>query len=467
MSVAGLGADTEVVLLLCGRFGGEQKEPHKPLSATEYGELARSLKERELRPADMLTEAAKGELSELTHAKLDRTRIDFLLGRGTALALAVERWQRAGLWVISRADSAYPQRYRQLFRHAAPPLLFGAGEQALLGRGGLAIVGARKATDEALQFTARVAERCAREGLAVVSGGARGVDSVAMKAATDEGGVTLGVLACDLLKSSMSRSNRSAIQAGLLVLVSPFSPEAGFNAGNAMSRNRLIYALADYALVVDSTRESGGTWAGATENMRHCWVPLYVRVPDEGGGNAALLANGAKAFTFDPASSGALSRFLETSAVQSTHDAESHRSDQVGCSEVASGATDLHESGIATYQEADVIAKVSTVQPVEVAPVSIQPTVPTDEPSAEELLSPVFEPLDMYPVFLVRIQAVLKEGAKTEAEVAQTLGLDDRQAKVWLKQATEQRRLKRKMVLCKEVGTKKAHYELNPQAALC
>jgi predicted Rossmann fold nucleotide-binding protein DprA/Smf involved in DNA uptake len=467
MSVAGLGADTEVVLLLCGRFGGESKEPHAPLSATEYGELARWLKERELRPADMLTEAVKEKFGELVHAKLGGVRIEFLLGRGAALALSVERWQRAGLWVISRADAFYPQRYRQLFRHSAPPLLFGAGEQALLERGGLAIVGARKASDEALRFTAQVATHCAHDGFAVVSGGARGVDSAAMQAAVDAGGTALGVLACDLLKSSMSRSNRSAIQAGRLVLVSPFSPEAGFNAGNAMARNRLIYALADYALVVDSTRDSGGTWAGATENMRHGWVPLYVRVPDEGGGNSALLANGARNFSFDPTSSDELSLFLETGLPQSTQDAESSRSDQAQFIEVAAGTPDCHEPETAACQRTDVIAEVSTVQLVEEASVSLQPNVPTAEHSAEEILAPVFEPLDMYPVFLARIEVLLKVGMKTEVEVAQALGLDDRQAKAWLKQATEQRRLKKKMVLCKEVGKKKAHYELNPQAALC
>ena len=467
MSVAGLGADTEVVLLLCGRFGGEQKEPHKPLTATEYGEFARWLKERELRPADMLTEAPKGELNELAHAKLERTRINFLLGRGTALALAVERWQRAGLWVISRADSAYPQRYRQLFRHAAPPLLFGAGEQALLGRGGLAIVGARKANDEALRFTARVAERCAREGLAVVSGGARGVDSVAMKAATDEGGVTLGVLACDLLKSSMNRANRSAIEAGRLALVSPFSPEAGFNAGNAMARNRFIYALAHYALVIDSTRDSGGTWAGATENMRHGWVPLYVRVPDEGRGNTALLANGAREFDFDLLSDDSLLRFLESGEAQGEKDTQGLPLNQTDFVAEDLLASDLHESAVTTYQGVRSEVEVSSEPPATEVFASIEQKASTEKLRAEETEAQAAEVLDMYPVFLSRIDALMESGMRTENEVAQALGLDAKQAKVWLRQATEQGRLTRKMMLSPADGKKRTHYALNPQTALC
>lgn len=467
MRETGLGADTEVVLLLCGRLGGERKEPYAPLSATEYGALARWLNERQLRPSDMLTEGGQAQFGDLVQARLERARVEFLLGRGTGLALSVERWQRAGLWVISRADAAYPQRYRQHFRHASPPLLFGAGDSTLLARGGLAIVGSRKAGEGAVNFTADVGTRCAREGVAVVSGGARGIDSVAMQAALDAGGYAVGVLACDLLKSSMSRANRSAIQGGRLVLVSPFSPEAGFNAGNAMARNRLIYGLADYALVVDSTRNSGGTWAGATENMRHAWVPLYVRVPDEGGGNAVLLDSGAMEFRFDPSSGDGLLRYLESAAVQGAQDAGSLGSAPVESAQADYVSPDLHEPGGASYEAAVVNAQAGTAQFVPEAPPFAQPTAPVNEPSAVEPPAPADLALDIYPVFLSRIEALMRGGMKTEEEVAQALGLDARQAKIWLKQATEQGRLTRKLVTSQEDGKKKAHYALNPQAALC
>lgn len=443
MMEAGLSADTEVVLLLCGRFGGERKELHAPLSPTEYGELARWLKSRELRPADMLTEAARTAFGELIQARLDRARIEFLLSRGTALALALERWQRAGLWVVSRGDAAYPQRYRQAFKHGAPPLLFGVGEQSLLERGGLAVVGARQASEDALSFTAQVGICCARDGVVVVSGGARGVDSAAMQAATEAGGLALGVLACDLLKSSMSRSNRSAIQAGRLGLISPFSPEAGFNAGNAMARNRLIYALADWALVVDSTRDAGGTWAGATENLRHGWVPLFVRVPDEGGGNAALLANGARVFDFDPKIDEGLLKFLGSGAVVLAQDDGIVKTGLVEPANVAPVVAALHEQVATSAPESAVDAGGSPAQFVDDAPTPAAPSAHYEEPPADSAASPAAEVLDMYPVFISRVQALVQGGMKTEGEVARALGLDSKQAKVWLKQATEQGRLKK------------------------
>ncbi len=63
MSKKDLSADTEVVLLLCGRFGGEKQEAYPPLASREYGELAKWLKALALRPADLLTGAGRVALS--------------------------------------------------------------------------------------------------------------------------------------------------------------------------------------------------------------------------------------------------------------------------------------------------------------------------------------------------------------------------------------------------------------------
>jgi predicted Rossmann fold nucleotide-binding protein DprA/Smf involved in DNA uptake len=80
-----------------------------------------------------------------------------------------------------------------------------------------------------------------------------------------------------------------------LALVSPFNPEAGFNVGNAMARNKYIYCLADAGVVVTTAKESGGTWSGAVENLKHSWVPLWAKEDsDPESGNAALAGRGAR-----------------------------------------------------------------------------------------------------------------------------------------------------------------------------
>lgn len=313
MSVQGVSADGEAVLLLCGRFGGERQEAFEPLSVRDYAAFAAWLNQRGMRPADLLSAAGRAPLDGVREIELERPRLDFLLGRGTAMALALERWSRAGLWVVSRGDAAYPKALKRRLKHAAPPLLYGAGWQDLLDVGGLAIVGSRDASDAALDVTRRIAAACAGEGLVVVSGGARGVDSAAMQGAVEAGGHAVGVLASDLLKASVGRSNRAGLQEGRLALVSPFPPEAAFLAGHAMARNQYLYALADRALVIDAALGSGGTWAGAQENLKERWVPLHVRMPGEGAGNAALVAQGGVPFEFVPGGGEALRDYLDRS----------------------------------------------------------------------------------------------------------------------------------------------------------
>ena len=64
-----------------------------------------------------------------------------------------------------------------------------------------------------------------------------------------------------------------------------------------MGRNKIIYALSDWSLVVDATPNKGGTWAGATENLKHQWVPLFIRNGlDAPAGNSKLLSLGGIAF---------------------------------------------------------------------------------------------------------------------------------------------------------------------------
>ncbi len=456
MSKEDLSADTEVVLLLCGRFGGEKQEAYPPLAPREYGELAKWLKALALRPSDLLTDAGRVALSSVQEARLERKRVEFLLGRGTAMALALERWARGGLWVISRADvGSFPQRLKDRLKNAAPPLLYGAGDKALLEKGGLAIIGSRDASESALSFTRGIAARCANEGLAVVSGGARGVDAAAMQGATEAGGYCIGVLANDLLKTSVNRQNRIGLQEGRLVLVSPFYPEAGFNAGNAMGRNRYIYTLADQALVIDSALRSGGTWEGAVENLKHGWVPLYVRTPGEGAGNAALVAEGALPFTLTPDSTDTLIGLFSAQAVsQPLSDGEIADAQQ---SLLAPGAGALAEA--APSESPPVSAQEELPPQPRPAELAVHSTAATDllagsfvedpsrttgpaideQPTAEQPVPVVSSgfALDMYADFSAKLAPLLRGGALSEEEISTLLCIEKSQAKAWLKRASD------------------------------
>ncbi len=98
-----------------------------------------------------------------------------------------------------------------------------------------------------------------------------------------------------LERGALARDNREPLMDHKLVLISPYDPAAGFNVGHAMQRNKVIYALADAALVVISDFEKGGTWAGAIEQLEKLhFVPVFVRDgANAGKGNSALLRHGA------------------------------------------------------------------------------------------------------------------------------------------------------------------------------
>lgn len=289
-----MSEDAKAILLLCGHLGGETSAD--PLNQREYNLVVKWLLKKSLRPADLFVCEHVPDLAR--EAGLEETRLATLLKRGVKLGFAVERWTQSGIWVVCRSDPDYPARCKTHLKEKAPPILFGAGERSLLRGGGLAIVGSRDVDSAGETFARDVAVRCAREGMPVVSGGARGVDQVAMSAALEAGGVVVGVLADTLLRRSVSRDARGALAEGRLLLVCPCDPEAGFNVGNAMGRNKLIYAMADYGLVVSADYKKGGTWEGAQEELKRApGRPLFVRsgenVPK---GNLDLIKMGGRAF---------------------------------------------------------------------------------------------------------------------------------------------------------------------------
>ena len=286
-----LTEDAKAVILLCGVFGKDCSE--KPLSLKEYSSLVRWLIEVQMRPGDLLQKEPIAEASK--GSGIDNQRLESLLSRGVQLGFAVEEWQRNGIWIISRSDTDYPARYKKHLKDKAPPLLFGVGDRSLLKGGGLGIVGSRNVDQDGEAFTRQVAELCAHNRMPVVSGGARGVDQISMTAALEAGGVTIGILAENLLKKSLERSARHAISDGRLLLLSPYHPNARFTVGTAMGRNKLIYAMADYGLVVSAEHKKGGTWAGAQEELkREISLPVFVRVGNNTPqGNNKLLDLGA------------------------------------------------------------------------------------------------------------------------------------------------------------------------------
>lgn len=398
-----LSPDTQAILLLCGHFGQKTDMNIKPLSFSEYAELARWLQRQHLRPADLLDPAATLRIKHFGHQTMTSGRLLALLMRGSALAIAVEAWSEKGLWIVSRSDPGYPARLKLRLKPAAPPIFYGIGQPALLQKGGLTVVGMPNLEERAFNFTQLMAKKVAQQGITIISGGARGVETETMLTALRHGGTAIGVLAGSLIQMAVSSQFREALQEGRLALICPFEPSARVSVNNAKACHQYMYALAHWVVVVKSDYPKGDTWAGAMEHLTanrvEQWgVPLLVyRDKPIAVGHQELLKQGAVAI-------------------------DDHQWEEL---------TDLR-------RQLPLLGKKQTLQVTEPEPVSYS------EPEAESIVEPALtsEPLDLFDIVWPHIEQQLVT-AKTATELAEQLNLEFKQLRVWLTRALKMGRIKR------------------------
>ena len=222
-------------------------------------------------------------------------RIAELMGRATAMAFELDRMEQSGIKTVTAFDEHYPQQWLARLAAKAPPLVHAAGALHLLDRPGLGVVGSRDVSEAGGRIAREVAQTAARRDLPLVSGGARGVDQLAMDAAHQAGGSVVGILAESLTRKLKRPDVRRAVYDGNTVLCTPYSPDAPFRAGNAMGRNKLVYAQGALTVVVASDADTGGTWSGANEALKHHYGRVAVwRGNGEGPGNELLQQRGAQ-----------------------------------------------------------------------------------------------------------------------------------------------------------------------------
>jgi DNA processing protein len=405
-----LSANTAAILMLMAPLNvGRTEQPLDLLMPAEYKKLARHLRELGRQPADLLAPDASGLIADCAPVVAE-VRLRNLLGRGLLLGQAASRWMSRSIWVMSRADPEYPLSLKKRLKEEAPPLLYGCGDRSFLDNGGLAVVGSRKADDAALCYAREVGRIAASADRTVVSGGARGIDREAMTGALEREGHVIGVLGDGLERASLQSDNRRHLQESRLVLISPYDPAAGFNVGHAMQRNKLIYALADAALVVSVEYEKGGTWNGAVDQLaKRRFGPLYVRDAGDGApGPVALRRLGARVWP-GPQTPDDLKRVFVWPLVLPES------------SEQSSAGSSLPLTIVdREVQCEDNCSKSKTEEPT-----SSQVTVPPDTP-AEVLLA------------TVRSLLIPMETPKTVDEVAADLNVTKPQAKQWLDRLVEE-----------------------------
>jgi DNA processing protein len=286
-----------------------------PLTPSEWKRLVATL-ERESLPLAELPLLSPSERLTLAmgNAALAH-RLGMLLDRLDSVRVAARDLDDRRIWVLTTADTGYPERWRAKLGAGAPPVLFGVGSPANLGKGSIGIVGSRDISPALARIADDLGAAAVHEPYVVISGGARGTDRHGMVGALEVGGSAVAIVPDHLQRDRLRRQNHDDIEDERLTMVSVVDPDAPFAVGNAMSRNRLIYALSELTIVLSTSGDGGGTWAGATANLKQRWAPLAVWVGPHGPvANRSLAEKGAHPFDEVPHSRSELSVLVTASS---------------------------------------------------------------------------------------------------------------------------------------------------------
>jgi DNA processing protein len=212
-----------------------------------------------------------------------------------SLDAEIEKLERFGVSAFTVHDAAYPARLKEI--HDPPAVLYVRGEILPADEWCVAVVGTRKATAYGRQVTEELVSDLARNRITVISGLAKGIDSIAHRSAIEAGGRTFAVFGCGLdtvYPAENTELAKRIIKQGALISEYPLG--AGPRADHFPRRNRIISGLSLGVLVAEAGEDSGAliTVRTALEQNREVFsVPGNILSPTSKGTNS-IIKDGAK-----------------------------------------------------------------------------------------------------------------------------------------------------------------------------
>lgn len=285
-----MNPNAEILFMLCSHLIAD--DSCKPFEPSEWSRLAEKLLQAGLQPKE-LPDLTDADYRDLEIESSEEQRIRQLIRRGANLTFELEKYESMGISVVTRADKQYPGMLKTRLGKSCPPLFYYAGDLSLAGKQSIGFVGSRGAEESDRAFTEQIVNTVNGLDYSVVSGGAKGVDSIAGDASLRNGYASVAYLADSMVKRIRNRETIAAIQRGKLLLLSSVRPDMGFTAATAMMRNRYIYAQSAGTVVVRADYKKGGTWTGAVDCIKHRICPVFCWNNQEYRGNRELIQLGA------------------------------------------------------------------------------------------------------------------------------------------------------------------------------
>ncbi|UCH50944.1 MAG: DNA-processing protein DprA [Chloroflexota bacterium] len=244
-----------------------------------------------------LEHAWKAPAAELKKAGLDSKTADNVVNLRLKISpdAEMDNMEQYKVKALTCDSSAYPQRLKEIYDY--PPVLYVRGTLLPEDECCLAVVGTRRATVYGRQVAEELVTDLARNGITIVSGLAKGIDSIAHRAALEAGARTIAVFACGLdvvYPAENAKLAREVIEHGALISEYPLGTRP--KADNFPRRNRIMSGLSLGVLVIEAGESSGAliTANQALEQNRDVFaVPGSILSPGSRGTNH-LIQEGAK-----------------------------------------------------------------------------------------------------------------------------------------------------------------------------
>lgn len=248
-------------LLLSSHLGDPDR---KCLTMAQLRTLAKGVAAAQ--PVDTQRHMTPEDLQKLGFSEPFSAQVVQLLSQQEQLKWYLGKAMRQDCRPITRVSDGYPQILRTKLGLDAPGSLWVKGDLSLLGKPAIALVGSRELNPENEAFAAQVGYQAAKQGYVLISGNARGADRTAQESCLANGGMVISIVA-DELQSHPVRER--------LLYLSEDGFDMAFSALRALSRNRLIHAMAQAVFVAQCGYGKGGTWDGTVKNLSRNWSPVF------------------------------------------------------------------------------------------------------------------------------------------------------------------------------------------------